>query len=95
MSDAKQIKFIHKEAGESMWLEIIEGDEIRGRGRVLNDSVITDLSWGDEIMYEGGTETTWPFFVMRLGPPVDSAPERTRGIIDESDDEQQKGGRDD
>ena len=50
-------------AGESMWVEVSEGDELQGVGYLRNHPTGSSLEFGDIIRYGGGTEELKPVFL--------------------------------
>ena len=52
-------------AGESMWVEIVDGDENDGVGLLRNSPCFSDLKFGDSVRYAGGTDETKPRFAGR------------------------------
>lgn len=52
-------------AGESMWVEIVDGDENDGRGILRNDAVCSDLKYGDEVAYGGGDDVYRPKYITK------------------------------
>lgn len=50
-------------AGESMWVEVVDGDENDGRGILRNDAVCSDLKYGDEVAYGGGNDDYKPEYI--------------------------------
>ena len=47
-------------AGESMWVEVVVGDELSGAGILRNHPTGSDLKYGNVVCYDGGTEETKP-----------------------------------
>jgi len=50
-------------AGESMWVEVVDGDENDGRGILRNDAVCSDLKYGDKVAYGGGNDDYKPEYI--------------------------------
>ena len=46
-----------------MWVILEEGTEFEGIGTLDNDPYHSDIKAGSLIRFEGGTETTKPYFV--------------------------------
>ena len=46
--------------GESMWVEVLEGDENDGTGLLRNNPVFSDLKFGDRVKFSGGTDNEKP-----------------------------------
>lgn len=55
-------------SGESMWVILEDGTEFEGIGILDNDPYHSDIKAGSLIRFEGGTETTKPYFVEVLEP---------------------------
>ena len=54
--------------GESMWVLLVDGDELEGTGVLNNEpEFCTEVKLGDTIRYGGGTDTKKPQYIEKVG----------------------------
>ncbi len=60
------LKVVGFPGGESMWVEVIDGDDFEGQGRIDNHPVCSELSRGDLVTYGNGSDEAKPEFISAL-----------------------------
>jgi len=58
----KVINFPGEGPSESMWVEIVSGNDLEGVGRLSNHPVWSDLKHGDLVRYSGGSADDKPSY---------------------------------
>jgi len=61
--DNQIIKVVGFPNHESMWVEVLIGDENEGTGRLDNNAACSSLMSGDIVAYHMGDESTHPRFL--------------------------------
>jgi len=49
-------------AGESMWVEVVDGNENSGSGYLRNTPAFCDIEYGALVRFDGGTDDIKPHF---------------------------------
>lgn len=79
----KVINFPAKEfAGESMWVEVVHGDDFVGVGLLSNHPTFSDLKYGDIVKYDNGTDEIKPSYSGLYFDDVDNMKARTHEEVE-------------